>query len=206
VSNSSNGELYAANAGDNNIPPIHRRPTERARHRTISSSNPAQEPVGVAPAALRSTRRAVDLDGPPSISFDARKAKQTPKQVTDCIWRCRSGCPRPIAGCLKSGLRGERPGGELPGGPPQKANYAKNEVCIGKDHEYISEIDDWRRDTFSEMCANSRSRPGADRRNGNGQGRRLGLAMGSSPLLTRIKAKQSSPSTRARICRSQEAV
>ncbi len=84
VSN-SNGELYAANAGDNNI--LAYSPTANgtsAPDRTISSSNPAlKNPVGVAlgGSMLYSTSGS-SLDGPPSIFlFDARKAKQTPKQV-----------------------------------------------------------------------------------------------------------------------------
>lgn len=84
VSN-SNGELYAANAGDNNI--LAYSPTANGKDvpdRTISSSNPAlKNPLGVALAGtmLYSTSGS-SLNGPPSIFlFNARKGQQTPKQV-----------------------------------------------------------------------------------------------------------------------------
>jgi hypothetical protein len=81
----ANGELYAANAGDNNI--LAYSPTangQDAPDRTISSRNPQlKNPVGVALVGsdLYSTS-GTSLDGPPSIFlFNARKGKQTPKQV-----------------------------------------------------------------------------------------------------------------------------
>ena len=81
----SNGELYAANAGDNNI--LAYSPTANGTSkpdRTISSRYPPlKNPVGVALAGsvLYSTSGS-SLDGPPSIFvFDALKGKQTPKQV-----------------------------------------------------------------------------------------------------------------------------
>jgi DNA-binding beta-propeller fold protein YncE len=81
----STGELYAANAGDNNV--LAYSPTangKSAPDRTISSRNPAlKAPVGVAlsGAVLYSTS-GTTLDGPPSIFvFDALEGKQTPKQV-----------------------------------------------------------------------------------------------------------------------------
>ena len=81
----SNGELYAANAGDNNI--LAYSPTANGTSkpdRTISSRNPQlKAPLGVALAGsnLYSTSGS-SLDGPPSIFlFNARKAEQTPRQV-----------------------------------------------------------------------------------------------------------------------------
>lgn len=84
VSN-SNGELYAANAGDNNILGYSRTANGKSLpNRTISSSSPAlKNPVGVALAGsvLYSTS-GTSLNGPPSIFvFDALKGEQTPKQV-----------------------------------------------------------------------------------------------------------------------------
>ena len=83
--NNSNGELYAANAGDNNI--LAYSPTANGKDapdRTISSSNPAlKNPLGIALAGtmLYSTSGS-SLNGPPSIFlFNGRKGKQTPKQV-----------------------------------------------------------------------------------------------------------------------------
>jgi DNA-binding beta-propeller fold protein YncE len=86
VSNSS-GELYAANAGDNNILAYSAKANGKSKpERTISSRNPAlKAPVGVAlsGSALYSTSGST-LDGPPSIFvFDALKGKQTPKQVVN---------------------------------------------------------------------------------------------------------------------------
>lgn len=84
VSN-TNGELYAANAGDNNI--LAYGPSANGKSlpdRTISSRSPQlKNPVGVALAGsvLYSTS-GTNLDGPPSIFvFDALKRKQAPKQV-----------------------------------------------------------------------------------------------------------------------------
>jgi len=81
----STGELYAANAGDNNI--LAYSPTangKSAPDRTISSRSPAlKAPVGAAlsGSVLYSTS-GTTLDGPPSIFvFDALKGRQTPKQV-----------------------------------------------------------------------------------------------------------------------------
>jgi DNA-binding beta-propeller fold protein YncE len=81
----SNGELYAANAGDNNI--LAYSPSANGTSkpdRTISSRNPPlKNPLGVALAGsvLYSTSGS-SLDGPPSIFvFNALKGKQRPKQV-----------------------------------------------------------------------------------------------------------------------------
>ncbi len=81
----SKGELYAANAGDNNI--LAYSPTANGTSRpdrTISSrAPPLINPVGVAVAGsvLYSTS-GTSLKGPPSIFvLDARKRKQNPKQV-----------------------------------------------------------------------------------------------------------------------------
>ncbi len=81
----STGELYAANAGDDNI--LAYSPTangKSAPDRTISSRSPAlKAPVGVAlsGSVLYSTS-GTTLDGPPSLFvFDALKGKQAPKQV-----------------------------------------------------------------------------------------------------------------------------
>ncbi|HEY6327535.1 MAG TPA: hypothetical protein VIW73_13605 [Candidatus Cybelea sp.] len=81
----SSGELYAANAGDNNI--LAYSPTANGKgapDRTISSRSPAlKAPVGVAlsGSVLYSTS-GTTLDGPASIfMFDALKGRQTPKQV-----------------------------------------------------------------------------------------------------------------------------
>lgn len=81
----SNAELYAANAGDNNILAYSHRANGKSKpNRTISSVNPSlKNPDGVALAgsALYSTSGS-SADGPPSIFvFDALKGKQTPKQV-----------------------------------------------------------------------------------------------------------------------------
>ena len=81
----SNGELYAANAGDNNILAYSSSANGTSKpDRTISSSNPPlKNPVGVALAGsvLYSTSGS-SLDGPPSIFvLNALKGKQTPKQV-----------------------------------------------------------------------------------------------------------------------------
>jgi hypothetical protein len=83
--NSKSGELYAANAGDNNILGYSRTANGKSRpNRKISSSNPALKgPLGVALAgsALYSTS-GTSLNGPPSVFvFNAQKARQTPKQV-----------------------------------------------------------------------------------------------------------------------------
>jgi DNA-binding beta-propeller fold protein YncE len=83
--NNSSGELYAANAGDNNILAYSGTANGKSLpNRTISSSNPAlKNPVGVALAGsvLYSTSGS-SLNGPPSIFvFDALKGEQTPKQV-----------------------------------------------------------------------------------------------------------------------------
>lgn len=79
------GELYAANAGDNNI--LAYSPTANGTSgpdRTISSrAPPLINPVGVAVAGsvLYSTS-GTSLKGPPSIFvLDARKRKQNPRQV-----------------------------------------------------------------------------------------------------------------------------
>lgn len=81
----SNGELYAANAGDNNVLAYSSTANGKSRpDRTISSRSPAlKAPVGVAlsGSVLYSTSGST-VDGPPSIFvFDALKGKQTPKQV-----------------------------------------------------------------------------------------------------------------------------
>ena len=84
VSN-SNGELYAANAGDNNILAYSSTANgQSGPDRTISSGNPPlKNPLGVALAGsmLYSTSGS-SLNGPPSIFLlNAAKGKQTPKQV-----------------------------------------------------------------------------------------------------------------------------
>jgi DNA-binding beta-propeller fold protein YncE len=83
--NDSSGELYAANAGDNNVLGYSRTANGKSLpNRTISSTSPAlKNPVGVALAGsvLYSTSGS-SLNGPPSIFvFDALKGAQTPKQV-----------------------------------------------------------------------------------------------------------------------------
>lgn len=83
--NDKSGELYAANAGDNNILGYSATANGKSRpNRTISSGNPPLiNPVGVALAGsvLYSTS-GTTLDGPPSIFvLDALKNRQTPKQV-----------------------------------------------------------------------------------------------------------------------------
>jgi DNA-binding beta-propeller fold protein YncE len=82
---SKSGELYAANAGDNNILGYSSTANGKSRpNRTISSSNPQLKgPLGVALAGsvLYSTS-GTTLNGPPSVFvFDALKARQAPKQV-----------------------------------------------------------------------------------------------------------------------------
>lgn len=81
----SNGELYAANAGDNDILGYYRKANGKSKpNRTISSSSPSlKNPVGVALAgAVLYSTSGSSADGPPSIFvFDALKGKQTPKQV-----------------------------------------------------------------------------------------------------------------------------
>jgi DNA-binding beta-propeller fold protein YncE len=79
------GELYAANAGDNNL--LAYSPTANGHDgpdRTISSRNPPLKgPAGVAvhDAVLYSTS-GTSLNGPPSIFvFNDRKGAQTPEQV-----------------------------------------------------------------------------------------------------------------------------
>ena len=84
VSN-SNGELYAANAGDNNILAYSSTANGTSKpDRTISSRYPPlKDPLGVALAGsvLYSTSGSRD-HGPPSIFvFDALKGKQKPQQV-----------------------------------------------------------------------------------------------------------------------------
>ncbi|MGB8520194.1 MAG: hypothetical protein WCD38_08535 [Candidatus Tumulicola sp.] len=81
----ANGELYAANTGDNNI--LAYGPDANghdAPDRTISSQNPAlKNPPGVAvhDAVLYSTS-GTSLNGPPSVFvFNDRKGAQTPRQV-----------------------------------------------------------------------------------------------------------------------------
>jgi DNA-binding beta-propeller fold protein YncE len=83
--NDKTSELYVANAGDNNI--LAYSPTANGKSRpdrTISSRNPPLiTPLGVAIAGpvLYSTSGST-LNGPPSIFvLDARKGKQTPRQV-----------------------------------------------------------------------------------------------------------------------------
>lgn len=83
--NDKSGELYVANAGDNNI--LAYSPAANGKSgpdRTISSRSPALiNPVGVALAGrvLYSTS-GTSLDGPPSIFvLDPLKRKQNPKQV-----------------------------------------------------------------------------------------------------------------------------
>jgi DNA-binding beta-propeller fold protein YncE len=83
--NNETGELYVANAGDNNILGYSRSANGKSRpNRTISSQNPALKgPVGVglAGSVLYSTSGS-NVDGPPSIFvFDALKGSQTPQQV-----------------------------------------------------------------------------------------------------------------------------
>lgn len=81
----STGELYAANAGDNNV--LAYSPTangKSAPDRTISSRGPAlKAPVGAAlSGSVLYATSGTTLDGPPSIFvFDALKGRQTPKQV-----------------------------------------------------------------------------------------------------------------------------
>lgn len=81
----ANGELYAANAGDNNVLAYsHTANGTDAPDRTISSRNPPLKgPAGVAVrgAVLYSTS-GTSLNGPPSVFvFDDRRSAQTPKQV-----------------------------------------------------------------------------------------------------------------------------
>ncbi|HXO17912.1 MAG TPA: hypothetical protein VN909_07050, partial [Candidatus Dormibacteraeota bacterium] len=83
--NDKTGELYVANAGDNNV--LAYSPTANGKSgpdRTISSRSPALiNPVGVALAGsvLYSTS-GTSLKGPPSVFvLDARKSQQNPKQV-----------------------------------------------------------------------------------------------------------------------------
>ncbi|HEX3670738.1 MAG TPA: hypothetical protein VHT92_03440 [Candidatus Cybelea sp.] len=81
----SSGELYAANAGDNNVLGYSRRANGKSKpNRTISSSSPSlKNPVGVALAgSVLYTTSGSNANGPPSIFvFDALEGKQTPKQV-----------------------------------------------------------------------------------------------------------------------------
>jgi len=81
----ASSELYAANAGDNNILAYSSTANGKsAPDRTISSRSPAlKAPVGVAlSGSLLYSTSGSTLDGPPSIFvFDALKRKQTPKQV-----------------------------------------------------------------------------------------------------------------------------
>jgi sugar lactone lactonase YvrE len=84
VSN-ANGELYAANAGDNDVLAYSASANGKSRpNRTISSTDPSlKNPVGVALAGsvLYSTSGS-NLNGPPAIFvFDALKSKQKPEQV-----------------------------------------------------------------------------------------------------------------------------
>ena len=81
----SNGELYTANAGDNNVLAYARTANGHdAPDRTISS-NAAQlkNPTGVAVhETVLYTTSGTSLNGPPSVFvFDDRKGAQTPKQV-----------------------------------------------------------------------------------------------------------------------------
>ncbi|HTA53119.1 MAG TPA: hypothetical protein VK755_00115 [Candidatus Acidoferrales bacterium] len=83
--NSKSGELYAANAGDNNILGYSRSANGKSHpNRTISSSSPQLKgPLGLALAgsALYSTS-GTTLNGPPSIFvFGALKGRQSPRQV-----------------------------------------------------------------------------------------------------------------------------
>lgn len=83
--NNGSGELYVANAGDNNILGYSATANGKsAPNRTILASNPALiAPVGVAlrGSALYSTSGST-LDGPPSIFvLDAHKGTQPPRQV-----------------------------------------------------------------------------------------------------------------------------
>ena len=81
----ANGELYAANAGDNNV--LAYSPTANgtaAPDRTISSNNPPlKNPVGVAVrGSVLYATSGTSLNGPPSLFvLDDRKGAQTPKQV-----------------------------------------------------------------------------------------------------------------------------
>lgn len=83
--NNETGELYVANAGDNNILGYSRSANGKSHpNRTISSQNPALKgPVGVglAGTVLYSTSGS-NVNGPPSIFvFNALKGSQTPQQV-----------------------------------------------------------------------------------------------------------------------------
>lgn len=79
------GELYAANAGDDNILAYSAAANGKsAPDRTISSRSPAlKAPAGVAlSGSLLYSTSGSTIDGPPSIFvFDALKGKQNPKQV-----------------------------------------------------------------------------------------------------------------------------
>lgn len=83
--NNFTGELYVANAGDNNI--LAYSPTangKSAPDRTISSRNPPLKgPVAVAiHGSVLYATRGTSLDGPPSVFvLDALKARQKPVQV-----------------------------------------------------------------------------------------------------------------------------
>ncbi len=83
--NDKSGELYAANAGDNNILGYKSTANGKSKpNRTISSTNPPLiNPVGVAlGGSLLYSTSGTSLHGPASIFvLDALKGKQTPKQV-----------------------------------------------------------------------------------------------------------------------------
>jgi hypothetical protein len=83
--NNNSGELYVANAGDNNILGYSATANGKSGpNRTIVSRNPPLiAPVGVAlsGSVLYSTSGST-LDGPPSIFvLDAHKGTQSPRQV-----------------------------------------------------------------------------------------------------------------------------